>query len=84
MENIINIIGSPPNIAKDIFFLVNSFNKYPGYICKNLENFLVRYTYKKTSYIFQYLFAKDKTFKKSVIEKVEASIRVYLELDLGD
>ena len=41
VEYIINIIGSLPNIAKDAFFLVNSFDKYPGYIYRNLKAFLV-------------------------------------------
>ena len=84
VENIINIMGSPPNAAEDAFFLVNGFDRYPGHICKNLENFLARHTHKKTSRIFRHLFAEDETFKKSVMEKVEASIGVYPELDLGD
>ena len=41
VEYIINIIGSLSNIAKDAFFLVNSFDRYLGYIYKNLEAFFV-------------------------------------------
>lgn len=84
IENIIHIMGSPPNAAEDAFFLENGFDKYPGHICWKLGDFIRQHCPKDMSRIFRLWFVGDENFKKGVLEKIETCVGPYAEVSLNE